>query len=96
MAAASAVAGAPLGMPIGDRQIPHDLKFISAVLRWATMAGDGAGGVLLDRNPCSGFPMGVNDPNMITGLKAVVHGVARGKAVSDAMQPGTTNHVMLK
>ena len=27
-----------------------------AVLRWATMAGDGIGGALLDRNPCAGYP----------------------------------------
>lgn len=39
--------------------VSYDLKFILAVFRWATMAGDGAGGVLLDRSPCAGFPMPV-------------------------------------
>jgi hypothetical protein len=57
--------------PIGDRQIAYDLKFISAEFRWATMAGDGAGGVLLDRNPCAGFSMPVEQspkrPRMSAG-----------------------------
>ncbi|MFZ5625225.1 MAG: tyrosine-type recombinase/integrase [Gemmatimonadota bacterium] len=42
---------------VGNRQIAYDLKFAVAVFNWATMAGDGEGGVLLERNPCKGFPL---------------------------------------
>ena len=31
--------------------IEYDLKFLLAVLNWATVAGDARGGVLLERNP---------------------------------------------
>lgn len=68
-------------MPVGNRQIAYDLKFISAVFRWATMAGDGAGGVLLDRNPCAGFPMPVEQsprrPRMCRGRYQAMREVAR-------------------
>lgn len=37
--------------------IEQDLKFILAVSNWATMTGDGTGGVLLERNPFKGFPV---------------------------------------
>lgn len=42
---------------VGDRQIAYDLKFLHAVLNWATRSGDGQGGVLLDRNPLKGLPI---------------------------------------
>ena len=42
---------------VGDRQIAYDLKWVQAVFRWATLAGDGQGGALLEKNPCAGFPM---------------------------------------
>ena len=45
--------------PVRDTQVGYDLKFIMSVFKWATMAGDGAGGVLLERNPCAGFPIPV-------------------------------------
>jgi hypothetical protein len=47
----------PATGPVRDTQVGYDLKFIMSVFKWATMAGDGAGGVLLDRNPCAGFPI---------------------------------------
>jgi hypothetical protein len=51
----------PKGIPrrhsVGDRAIAYDLKFLMAVLNWATLAGDGEGGVLLEKNPCTGFPV---------------------------------------
>lgn len=40
---------------VGNRTIEYDLKFIIGVLNWATFAGDGHGGYLLDRNPFKGF-----------------------------------------
>ena len=43
--------------PVGDRIIEQDLRFILAVFNWATMTGDGEGGVLLDRNPFKGYPI---------------------------------------
>jgi len=42
--------GAPLP-PVGNRQIEYDLRFLWAVLNWATKAGDGDGQVLLPRHP---------------------------------------------
>lgn len=51
----------PKGVPrlrsVGDRAIAYDLKFLMAVFNWATLAGDGEGGVLLEKNPCTGFPV---------------------------------------
>jgi integrase len=44
------------GKPVRDRVITLNLKTISAVLNWATMAGDGQGGYLLERNPFKGLP----------------------------------------
>jgi integrase len=42
---------------VRNRVIAHDLKFLLAVLNWATLAGDGKGGFLLDRNPLKGLPV---------------------------------------
>jgi integrase len=42
---------------VGDRQIAYDLSWLRAVLNWATLAGDGNGGVLLERNPLKGLPL---------------------------------------
>ncbi len=47
------------GRPVRDRVIAQNLKTISAVLNWATMAGDGLGGYLLERNPFKGLPFPV-------------------------------------
>ena len=41
----------------GWRVIEQDLRLINAVLNWATQAGDGRGGFLLDRNPFKGLPV---------------------------------------
>ena len=46
----------PLG-PVGNRTVQKDLSFLRSVLRWATMAGDGRGGVLLERDPLKGFAL---------------------------------------
>lgn len=40
---------------VRDRQIAYDLKFLLSVLNWATMSGDGRGGMLLERNPLKGL-----------------------------------------
>ena len=45
----------PSGEPVGARTVERDLRFLFAVLNWATTAGDGRGGVLLERNPLKGF-----------------------------------------
>jgi integrase len=44
------------GKPVRDRVITLNPKTINAVLNWATMAGDGQGGYLLERNPFKGLP----------------------------------------
>lgn len=41
--------------PVGARTVARDLKWLLAVLNWATLAGDGRGSVLLERNPLRGF-----------------------------------------
>ncbi len=42
---------------VRDRQIAYDLRFLLACLNWATLAGDDAGGTLLERNPLKGLPL---------------------------------------
>ncbi len=44
------------GRPVRARIIEYDLKFLQSVLNWATMARDGAGRFLLERNPLRGMP----------------------------------------
>ena len=44
-------------MTVGNRIIAYDLKWLLSVLNWATLAGDGRGGMLLDRNPLRGLPL---------------------------------------
>ncbi len=43
--------------PVKARTVQKDLSYLSSVLNWATMAGDGEGGVLLDRNPMKGYAL---------------------------------------
>ena len=45
-----------IGSSHDDCVTAYDLKFLLAVLNWATVAGDGEGGVLLERNPLKGLP----------------------------------------
>jgi len=47
---------------VRGRTVGRDLKFLSAVLTWGTMARDERGGFLLDRNPCRGFPFPPENP----------------------------------
>ncbi len=44
------------GKPVRARVITQNLKALRAMLNWATMAGDGRGGYLLDRDPLKGLP----------------------------------------
>ncbi len=41
--------------PVGDRQIEYDLRFLWAVLNWATKSGDAHGRVFLSHNPLRRF-----------------------------------------
>ncbi len=43
--------------PVRNRQIEYDLRWLLAVLNWATMARDDGGSPLLDRNPLRGLPV---------------------------------------
>lgn len=43
--------------PVGGQVLEHDLKLLNAILNWATQAGDGRGGFLLERNPVRGLPI---------------------------------------
>jgi integrase len=47
----------PSGRKVSNRTIEYDLKWLRAVFNWATMVGDGNGGVLLERNPLTGLPL---------------------------------------
>lgn len=53
--------GVELGKPVGNRIIAYDLLTLRAVLDWGTMAGDGEGGMLLERNPLKGLPLPRNE-----------------------------------
>ena len=41
--------------PVNNRTVQKDLSFMASVFNWATMAGDGQGDVLLERNPFKGY-----------------------------------------
>ncbi len=45
----------PSGKPVSNRTIELDLKFLLAVLNWATKSRDEEGRMLLDRNPLRGL-----------------------------------------
>ena len=45
----------PSGRPVSDRTIEHDLKFLIAVLNWATKSRDERGKLLLASNPLKGL-----------------------------------------
>jgi integrase len=45
----------PSGKPVRARTVERDIRLLFAVLNWAMTAGDGAGGVLLQRNVLKGF-----------------------------------------
>ena len=51
--------GPPSGrkLRVGPRTVQMDLSFLRCVLTWATRAGDGHGGSLLDRDPLRGLPL---------------------------------------
>ena len=42
---------------VGPRTVQRDLKWLLAVLNWATVAGDGRGNALLERNPLQGLTL---------------------------------------
>ena len=50
-----APAGVATRRKVRDRPIEQDCALLNAVLNWATRAGDGKGGALLDRNPLKGL-----------------------------------------
>ena len=45
------------GKKVGPRTIEKNLRWLNAVLNWATLAGDGKGNYLLARNPLKGLPL---------------------------------------
>ena len=45
------------GQSVGPRTIEKNLRWLLAVLNWATLAGDGRGNYLLARNPLKGLPL---------------------------------------
>ena len=45
------------GQSVGPRTIEKNLRWLLAVLNWATLAGDGQGNYLLARNPLKGLPL---------------------------------------
>ncbi len=45
------------GQSVGPRTIEKNLRWLNAVLNWATLAGDGQGNYLLARNPLKGLPL---------------------------------------
>ena len=47
----------PSGRPVSDRTIEYDLKFLLAVLNWATKSRDEEGRLLLESNPLRGLKL---------------------------------------
>ena len=45
----------PSGLPVSDRTVERDLRFLLAVLNWGTRSRNEAGGLLLDANPLKGL-----------------------------------------
>ena len=45
------------GQSVGPRTIEKNLRWLLAVLNWATLGGDGQGNYLLARNPLKGLPL---------------------------------------
>ena len=45
----------PSGLPVSDRTVERDLRFLLAVLNWGTRSRNEAGGLLLDSNPLKGL-----------------------------------------
>jgi integrase len=52
-----APAKAKKGRPVRDRVVAYDLRYLLAVLNWATVASSGRGGFLMERNPLKGLPL---------------------------------------
>lgn len=50
------------GCPVGPRTVEKDLRWLVAVLNWATKVSDGREGYLLERNPLKGLPF-PTEPN---------------------------------
>jgi integrase len=50
-------AGVKKRRAVGSRVVGYDLSWLLAVLNWATLASDGRGGVLLERNPLKGLEL---------------------------------------
>lgn len=56
MAGSDRRVGKVRGKPVRARVVTQNLKTLRAILNWATMAGDGRGGYLLERDPLKGLP----------------------------------------
>lgn len=73
------------GQPVRERIVTYDLKFLHAVLNWATMARNEVGRVFLERNPLKGMPW----PKELAPRRPVVTGeqFQALKGVSRAISP---------
>jgi integrase len=57
LSGALAPKGVTTRRPVGARVVGYDLSWLLAVLNWATLASNGRGGALLERNPLKGLPV---------------------------------------
>ena len=67
---------------VGNRIIHSDLSLLSAVFNFGTRAGDGKGGVLLERNPLKGLPMPNNESPARPSLTEAQYADVRKAAAS--------------
>jgi len=65
--------------------IEQDLRLLNAVLNWATQAGDGRGGFLLDRNPYKGLPVPKEESPRRALLTAEQYEAMRTAAVASTL-----------
>lgn len=68
--------------PVGGQVLEHDTKLLSAVMNWGTLAGDGRGGFLLERNPFKGLATPKEDSPQRALLTAAQYADVRSAAAA--------------
>jgi integrase len=76
---------------VRNRTIDYDLEFLMSVLNWATLAGDGHGNYLLERNPFKGLPVPVEK----APVRAIVSGVEYASLLAAARKMEWRHEVLL-
>ena len=74
----------PSGLPVSDRTVERDLRFLLAILNWGTRSRNEAGGLLLDSNPLKGLSVPrEKNPNRVVLSQAEYEALLRVSARID-------------